>query len=196
MNLNNIPKYVINLPHRTDRLESVNKELSKVFDNPEYTLIPGIYDEKPFKGCAQAHINAIQHAKDNNYSKVIIMEDDLVFRDNSKEYMSECFANAPEDYELLLGGIYYCGNKIEYNQYWNKIDSFSSTHFMVVHEKLYDKIISFDKEIHIDQFLASKELNLDLYVTNKYFAFQAVGYSDNVKRNVNYTNYVNSDLFL
>lgn len=193
MNLENIPKYVINLPHRTDRLESVNKELNKVFDNSEYTLIPGIYDEFPNKGCAQAHMNLIKDAKEKNYSNILVIEDDLVFRDNAKEYMIQCFANAPKNYDLLLAGIYSCGQKTEYNEYWNKIDSFSSTHFMIVNEKLYDTILSFDKEIHIDQFLASKKLNLDLYVTNKFFALQSTGFSDNVKRNVNYTSYINNN---
>lgn len=196
MNLENIPKYVINLPHRTDRLESVNKELSKVFNNFEYTLIPGVYDEVPRKGCAQAHINLIKDAKEKNYSNILVMEDDLVFRDNCKDYMIECFNNCPKDYDILLSGIYSCGQKTKYNEYWNKIDFFSSTHFMVINEKLYDTIISFDKSTHIDQFLASKELNLDVYVTNKFFALQAIGFSDNAKRNVNYTSYINESELL
>jgi glycosyl transferase family 25 len=178
MNLNNIPKYVINLPHRTDRLENVNKELSKVFDNLNYILIPGIYNEIPFKGCAQAHINAVQHAKNNNYSEILIMEDDLIFRDGAKEYINECFADIPQDYDILLGGVYGYGDRIEYNKNWYKINKFISTHFYILSEKNYDKVLSFDKSAHIDTYLG-KMLKLNNYITKKFFVIQNTGFSDN-----------------
>ena len=71
MNLNNIPKYVINLPHRTDRLGSFVREIHKVFNNKDFILIDGVIKETPKAGIWQAFKNCIQDAKNKNYSEVI-----------------------------------------------------------------------------------------------------------------------------
>ena len=42
MNLNEIPKYVINLPKRVDRLGSFVREIHKTFENKGFSIIDGV----------------------------------------------------------------------------------------------------------------------------------------------------------
>ncbi len=90
MNLNEIPKYVINLPKRTDRLGSFVREVHKTFENKNFTLIDGVIKETPKAGIWQAFKNCILDAKNKKYSEVLIMEDDVLFRDGAYEYANLC----------------------------------------------------------------------------------------------------------
>lgn len=87
MTLSEIPKIVINLPERKDRLEQVKKELA----GWDYTVINGVKASKPMLGIAQAHINAVMIASQNEWDKVLIMEDDIQLRKGAEQYLNEAF---------------------------------------------------------------------------------------------------------
>ena len=70
--------FYINLEKRTDRKEHVEKELEKI----------GIYGAERFNaislingaiGCSMSHIKCLETAKKNNWSHVLIVEDDIQF---------------------------------------------------------------------------------------------------------------------
>lgn len=194
MNLETLPKALINLPSRKDRLIEATKEIDSFFYNKAIINIDGVIDDKPMVGIAKAHLNAIRYAKEKGYDNILIMEDDLLFRPNAKEYAINAFHNLPNDYDILLGGIYN-GKKTYHNDYWNKVGAFSGLHFYVVNHKAYDKILNnFKFNQHIDRWLVAVA-NLDCYVTNKFFCIQRNGYSDNAKTFCNYDYLLNeSDL--
>lgn len=194
MNLETLPKALINLPTRKDRLIDATKEIDSFFDNKAIIKIDGVIDNKPMVGIAKAHLNAIRYAKDKGYDNILIMEDDLLFRPNAKEYAINAFNNLPEDYDILLGGIYN-GKKEYYNEYWNKVGAFSGLHFYIVNHKAYDRILNNYKfNQHIDRWLVAIE-KLNCYVTNKFFCIQKDGFSDNANKFCNYSTLLNeSDL--
>lgn len=79
-----IPVVVINLPHRTDRLEKIMK------DWPEALVVPGVIHSMPHTGCGLAHINAIRTGL-KNAPVCLVLEDDahlLVSRSDVELFMS------------------------------------------------------------------------------------------------------------
>jgi len=190
IDLNKIKKCVINLPHRPEKLKQVKEEINSFFDNKEFQLINGVIEETPHKGIAQAHMNCISLAKSNNWDSVLIMEDDLQFRSNAKEYANKAFLDVPSDYNILLGGLYSTDKLTPYNDFWQLTSEFCGLQFYIVNSNAYDTILNFKKNMHIDRFMASPQGNLKAYVTNKFFAIQRAGHSDNVGMYKDYTDYL------
>lgn len=192
LNLDTIPICVINLPIRTQRLETTKEQLNKFFGcNKEFNLIPGVQHHNPMIGIAEAHMNAIYTAKYNNWEYVIIVEDDVHFKSlRSKEYADQCMLNVPDDFEVLCSGVYTANLLQPYNQYWNSIEEFSGLHFYIVRDTAYNKILAFNKDQHIDRYLAKSTerggCGLKAYVAKEFFAIQFEGFSDNVKEKMNY----------
>jgi len=188
MDLELIPKYIINLPERVDRLNQIQSELKWLFFDQAHNLVSGIKHARSQTGIALSHMACIQSAKDNLSPYCIIMEDDCIFqgKEKTREYVYKAMANLPEDWDLLLGGIYETKGLTKYNDYWSKTKEFCALHFYIVKNTAYDTILSFDKTIHIDRWMAANG-GLNCYVTNKMFAIQSNGYSDNVGSMVDYS---------
>jgi GR25 family glycosyltransferase involved in LPS biosynthesis len=194
MDYRSLNKLVINLPSRRDRLENVQSQLNGI----EYTIIDGVIDSKPLLGIAQAHLNCIKHAKANNWSEVLIMEDDVVLRPNFEDHLNHCLYNLPTDWEVLLGGVYNKKSLIKHNDFWDKIGEFRGLHFYIVNQSAYDKILSYDPSEmqHIDAWINRHGKRLNCYVTKKFVATQKAGYSDNVKATVDYSHLIGKNQLL
>lgn len=178
-----LPKLVISLPNRTDRLESIRKELPKLFFNPEFTIIDGVIDETPVLGVVKAHKNALRHALTLD-SHVIIMEDDLKLSDNVNliSHIEQLFNNLPKEWDILTGG-HYCGKLSSYNENWYRIENMCGCQFMVYNKESINKILTHDfKDIHYDRALSN--CCDKIYTASKMFATQHSGYSDIRKRKV------------
>lgn len=186
MNWTELNKLVIHLPERVDRFEAFNKELIYLpCNNLQY--VNGIKHHHPYKGIAQAHLNCVMIAKQNEWPAVLIMEDDVVFqgKERSYDHLLNCLANVPEDWDILLGGIYF-GKPTPVNDHWAKVGEFCALHFYIVNEKAYDKILEWPGDHHIDRWINEKG-KLNCYVMRKFIATQRNGHSDNTGSNVNYT---------
>lgn len=189
IDLNKINKCVINLPHRPEKLKQVKEEIDSFFDNKDFQLINGVIEETPHKGIAQAHMNCISLAKSNNWDSVLIIEDDLQFRSNAKEYTNKAFKDVPIDYNILLGGLYSTDKLTPYNEYWQETKEFCGLQFYIVNSNAYDTILNFKKNMHIDRFMVGRG-ELKSYVTNKFFAIQRAGISDNIGMYKDYSDYL------
>jgi hypothetical protein len=186
MNLDDVSKYVINLTHRTDRLGSFVREIHKTFKNKDFTIIDGVIKETPKLGIWQAFKNCIQDAKNKNHSYILVMEDDVVFRDGAYEYANECLKNLPKDWDILLGGLYSAKELIEYNSYWNKVIDFSGGHCMIISSRIFDKLLNMEEKIHVDRTLARNNI-FNCYVVKKLFTIQAIGFSDKNNKYVDHS---------
>lgn len=176
------------MPNRQERLIEFSKEIKKVFKNDTYYIIDGVVEKPISSGIAQAHMNAIKIALDMNWEYVIVMEDDLLFQANSEttlKYIKEAFKNVPDDFDMLLGGIYQSKGLMHYNEFWQQTKEFAALHFYIVPRKNYEKFLSFNKNGHIDRWCARDGFK-KCYVTKKLFAIQKNGYSDNAEKEVNY----------
>ena len=79
--------YIINLPHRADRMSNIIREASKINYNNVYTRIEGIrfpnlHYISGRAGCSAAHIKAVTIAYENGLDNVLVLEDDCFFEDS------------------------------------------------------------------------------------------------------------------
>ena len=188
MNLELIPKYIINLPERVDRLRQVESELKWLFFDTSHNLVNGIKTHPSREGIAISHLACIQRAKDTLAPYCIIMEDDCVFQaqERTREYVYQALEELPDDWDILLAGVYESKGLHLHNYYWSRTDEFCGLHFYIVKNTVYDKILSYSTADHIDRWMV-KRGNLKCYVTNKFFAIQSNGFSDNVNKVVDYS---------
>lgn len=88
--------YVINLPHRKDRLSNVCKELTKLdIGETQYNSgylkyiegikFPGNHYTIGRAGCSASHCKAITYAFENNLDRIMVIEDDCVFIEEKLE---------------------------------------------------------------------------------------------------------------
>ncbi len=183
LNLHEINKLVINLPERSDRILKFKDEFAKLFSD-KFEVVNGVRKQPVHQGIAEAHLNCIRKAQANGWDKVLIMEDDLIITPKAKEYTDKIFKEIPEDWDILLGGIYWTKMAVPKTKYWNKVSEFCALHFYIVNDKAYDKLLTYDGNQHYDRWIGST--GLKCYVPKKFFAIQEDGYSDNVNKVTNY----------
>lgn len=181
----------INLDKRTDRNESMLKQL-EVFDKSKITRISAINNpEAPVIGCATSHLNAIKMAREKKFPNVLILEDDAVWENVKKGYDSfKKLVEQPYDV-IMLGGTYK-----SYNIKTSRISSAQSAASYLINSSYYDKIITrientlndpaTDKYVDVIYTHMQKQDNWLLVVPA--LMIQAPSVSNIEKRKVNYTN--------
>ena len=197
----NIPTYCIHLKERKDREENMYKQLKSFCDN--YIIFEGVKDHHGYIGCSKSHRKIIKKAIDNNYDNVLVIEDDIKFTSNkSFDYFQRVLNNLPDKWDIILGGVYYCGNMEKENDYLMKIDNFSSTHFVLYNKNVYKTILRhdvYDKELcHIDRYISHLAKNnlINVYLIYPMIAIQNIGYSDVANKEVDYSKYLSKFKFL
>ena len=119
LNIQDIPICLINLPERKERLERTKLQLNSFYSCESYNLnlIEGVRHRQAMKGIATAHMNAIRLAKENNWEYVVVCEDDVHFQSiDSRIHADKCFENAPNDFDILLSGVYTSNTLKQYNE--------------------------------------------------------------------------------
>ena len=106
-NSNNLFNFVdkviyINLKERTDRKESIINEL-KHFPKDKIIRLNAIKESPGYLGCSKSHIAALEMAIENNFKNVLIVEDDMVWKNFEKGY--DIFKNlASKNYDVIVLG--------------------------------------------------------------------------------------------
>lgn len=117
--------YVINCAHRPDRLEDTKKHLeeTKMADNDKVHYYPAIIGDwttcpadwrsgRGAWGCLRSHqriLEDVLHTRDDQgqltLNNVLIMEDDIIFKDNALQKLNEFMEVVPDDWgQIYLGG--------------------------------------------------------------------------------------------
>jgi hypothetical protein len=86
MKINEIPKFVLNLEKRKDRLEYIEKEMSYI--GWDYELFNAV-DTGSYLGCTLSHIAIIDIAIERGYDHVMVIEDDCTFMPYSKSFIKK-----------------------------------------------------------------------------------------------------------
>ena len=84
MKFDEIPKFVINLEKRPDRLKFIKKELEYIGWN--YNVFKA-HDKDSFLGCTLSHTDVIKKAKDNNWKYVMVIEDDCAIMPYANSFL-------------------------------------------------------------------------------------------------------------
>lgn len=177
-------KIIINLPKRIERLQRSIENINAFFKSEvDLVVSAGVLMESGTQGVREAHKNAIQIAKNNSEKMALIFEDDIIFRGDALEYFNELIKNLPEDFEIVLFGVY--SGKIDRTEsgYFDRIGKFSGLQMYLVNETAYDKILSYNGNAPVDHWIGS---NLKCYISKRHFSYQIDGYSDNAKRKTDY----------
>lgn len=90
MTFSEIPKFVINLKRRPDRLQSIIKEMEYI--GWEFELFEAI-DKGSYMGCTLSHLEIFKICQNKGYEKVIIIEDDTYFMPYTHHLLEEIEKN-------------------------------------------------------------------------------------------------------
>lgn len=86
MKFNDIPKFLINLERRPDRLEKVKKELEYI--GWDYEIFKAI-DKNSYMGITLSILEILKIAKERKYQRVMVIEDDIQVMPYAKSLLSE-----------------------------------------------------------------------------------------------------------
>jgi GR25 family glycosyltransferase involved in LPS biosynthesis len=179
-----LPKRVINLPHRTDRLKRFSMEIASIRLKSFVLLVPGVVvQEQPSKGIGMAHVAAM----DSDKPIVVVFEDDAVFpgRHKTIPHIDECLRNAPKDWDVLLGGALNLKVKSQYNEHWDIVEDFRGLQFYIIKKSAVERVKNEYKfNDHIDKWIS--EAGFKVYIMRTIVCMQNDGFSDNVKYNTKY----------
>jgi len=186
----------INLDERVDRKYDVQRELLHVFSAANLHRFPAIKDEVGGIGCTKSHIAVLEMAKAKDWSNVMIVEDDFVWKnvDLGAPVLAELLTK-PYDV-IVLGGTYVVSD-VGY-----RLVSCQTTTGYIVHQSYYDTLLANYKE-GLSLLQTSKAYNvyaLDQYwkrlhkkgnwrIVQPILCAQRPGYSDIEKRHVDYSRY-------
>ena len=128
--------YLINMDQDTEKLEEVTKECKKFNINFErFTGInPLELSEEELEkyvtkncqsmcsngiiGCGISHMKIYENALENNYKNILVLEDDVYFKNNLYKTLDNAMKYLPKDYDILyLGCTGLCEKKKLYNRY-------------------------------------------------------------------------------
>ena len=188
---------VINLPERKDRWEDIEKELESW--NVPFERVDAVKMTPGWKGCSLSHKKCIEIAKQRKYPWVLILEDDCKLFPNTKERFQkllEILWRMRYHWEIFTGGPTQIRNaSILYEEpLLFQVESYS-THFILVPENTYDKILNeINENTKVDVHYRN---HFNMWCTLPHLATQKTSYSDIEKKEKDYSlSFENSHKFL
>lgn len=148
--------YVINLDERTDRLSEVTSELGKLkIDFERFSAVNGKNLTDPKPGHEKSHtnskswnknslalvrttINIIEDAKSKGYESILILEDDVEFRDTVQSLFNRAKSQLPNDWEMFFFGIFNKVKPRRYSSLLAKVNGGVCCHAYMIHSRVYD----------------------------------------------------------
>lgn len=115
MRIQDIPKFVVNLKRRPDRLEKFQKQMEYL--GWEYEVFEAI-DTNSYMGITRSQLAIIEIAKERGYEKVMIMEDDCEIMPYAEDFL--------EKLNQEINGIYYAVLNLSptLNRHVNRAENF------------------------------------------------------------------------
>jgi len=136
----------INLEQRTDRLDHVTAELSKIGIKGE--RVNALKMKQGAIGCTLSHIKCLELAKKRNYEFVFICEDDITF--TNPELLLANLIKFEKDDKLMWDMIIIGGNNVppyqNINEYCVRVFYCQTTTGYIIKNSYYDTLIKNFKE--------------------------------------------------
>jgi len=146
--------YCVNLDRRKDKWDIANKKFNNlnIIVNRFSAYDGNLLDENLIKkykninkyeiGCMLSHYDIIKDAKLNNYKKILILEDDVLFVENFHKNFSTIISKLPENYKMLyLGATQHNWDKIEYINNFYYANNTDGAFAYVLKSEIYDDIL-------------------------------------------------------
>ena len=190
--------FYINLDSRTDRKLLVENELNAL--EWKYERFPAIEKEDGRLGCSMSHLRVLMTAKERNLDYVVILEDDIQFKNPG--FFNEHLKKAIDhDFDVLLiaGNIRPPITPTDNPNLFRVQKSYTTTGY-IVKNHYYDKLIQNYKmgilqlmknpeqmgRYEIDVFWDTLQQKDNWFIIMPRTVTQLVDYSDILKKDVNY----------
>jgi glycosyl transferase family 25 len=177
----------INLAHRTDRRNQIEKELS-VFPSYKIIRFDAIYEkDRGHLGCSKSHIAVLEMAIANKWKNYLVVEDDMMWNmfQAGSQILNKIIKENPD--VVVLGGSAIDCDKITY-----KLRRCCCTTAYLVFEHYYETLLSNFKEgatlleenynshnsYAIDQHWMKLQERDKWYIVSPIMCLQRAGYSD------------------
>ena len=173
--------YVINLKHRTDKMEYFDNNAKKIglkytrFEAQNHDDVKAMYPDAEGKdakalgkmGCMMSHREITRMALENGWDRVLIFEDDIKFDDNFEEQFRLAKKELEEKFNdwnfLQLGNFSWSSKKGQMKKtpvgdYWSTFQFSYGTGCHALEKSAYETFINFCNRCmykHIDIFLSS-----------------------------------------
>ena len=155
MKFNEIPKFVVNLERRPDRLVSIKNEMNYIGWDYEYFKA---VDTNTHVGCSLSHIEILKLAKERNYDKVLIVEDDCSIMPYAKSLIQR-IENDTENLEFAIINLAPTLNRpVTKNERFESLIDITNlppclphhrdiyaTNMILYHHSIYDDVISLEE---------------------------------------------------
>ena len=191
--------FYINLDHRTDRKEALEKELVE-FGLP-YERFSAIKHDFGAVGCSKSHLAVLKLAKQRNYPRVLILEDDFTFvvqHDNIKKIVKQ-IRDDGKPYDVCMISYNIVKSQDLPESYWRKVIKNLTTSGYIIQKHYYDKLIEviepsipllekthIKKKYAVDVITKELQHNDKWHYTKERIGKQRSGYSDIEYKDVNY----------
>lgn len=161
--------YLINLDHRTDRIESLNTHLKTIGESDfKYTRFSAVNgaalpdseiakmskstsatrngkdDRRGRYAVYKSHLNVLKEARDKQLPSVLVLEDDVRFAPwhLSHNYLHKVSKELPSDWDMLFLGYYEAGDSyLKHSEHLVRPKVPYDLHAYVVNARMYDRLI-------------------------------------------------------
>ena len=138
----------INLDHRKDRKEEIEKELEIMSLKQNSERFEAIHKKPGIVGCGYSHLEVLRLAKQRKYRNVLILEDDFTFLVTKEELEFELkrFFEKVKEFDICM--LAYNVNEwqeTEFN-FVKKALNVQTASAYIVNERFYDKLITLYEE--------------------------------------------------
>lgn len=166
--------YCINLDSRKDRWLEVFPRFEQLGIADQVVRVSAVVDQDPRIGCRDSHVQCVSDAIQNNYGKILIFEDDVLFvQENMPHFDELCsFLNNDKKWDLFyLGGVpMFPASFLTGNVFRSR---FFSTHAYVANKRAFKRIQRAESPIDIWY-----SQNMVSYGLCPIYAVQGAGFSD------------------
>lgn len=175
--------YLINLKKRADRLEKFSRDNQFIINgltNLEiFEAVDGsnITDEnwkleKGALGCLESHLAVLKDAKANNYSSIVIFEDDFIFDKDFDKELNEGLNELSQHWDMLyLCVSQHISEPIEFSSHLNKVTATLGTVAYILNSKSFDLLI---------KLLELKVREVDVIYAHMHFLINAYSFKKNI----------------
>lgn len=151
----------------------------------KFQVWDGMIDKPAFRGISKIHKRIVRYAKNRNFHRCIIMEDDCKFsHPNSLKYF---LSTVPQEYDLYFGCVYQ-GEVGENHRLLNGFSGVLTCY--IVNSPFYDTFLKINSEAHLDNAIGEIAFSRKFYVSDPMICYQADGFSYNHSKQMHYGKYL------
>lgn len=143
-------------------------------------------------GCSLSHSGILKNMVENNWKRILVLEDDVVFIDNLQTYFKESLGLIPDDWDMLYFGGNHLNPPVAVNKAISRITrSYTTSHYGInlgTAKAAIDRIEKFNAQV--DVVYSEFHTGTKTYTFHPPIAWQRPGISDIHNAFTDYTSFM------